>query len=74
MKVKVKLFATLRNSRFDVRDMELPDGCKIVDLINLLEIDQKDAAIIFINGVHGDFDSLLKEHDEVSIFPPVGGR
>jgi hypothetical protein len=38
--------------------MELPDECKVLDLIKLLKIDQKDAAIIFINGIHGDFDSL----------------
>ncbi len=73
MKLRVKLFATLRNGRFDIKDMELPDECKVLDLIKLLKIDQKDAAIIFINGIHGDFDSLLKENDEVSIFPPVGG-
>lgn len=73
MKAKIKLFATLRNGRFDISDMELADGTTIFTLINSLNIEKKDAAILFINGIHAELDSVIKEGDEVAIFPPIGG-
>ena len=73
MKAKIKLFATLRNGRFDISDMELADGTTIFTLINSLNIERKDAAILFINGIHAELDSVIKEGDEVAIFPPIGG-
>ncbi len=73
MKVKVKLFATLRNGRFDISNMELDDGTTISKLIGQLGIEEKDAAIIFINGIHGELNSFIKEDDDIAIFPPIGG-
>jgi len=73
MKAKIKLFATLRNGRFDISEMDLVEGTSIQDLIDHLGIEKKDAAIIFINGVHADLDSVIRESDDVAIFPPVGG-
>ncbi len=73
MIVKVKLFATLRTGRFEVSEMELSSNTKIYELVNKLRIDKKDAAIIFINGIHADFDSAVKDGDDVAIFPPIGG-
>ncbi|HPS59413.1 MAG TPA: MoaD/ThiS family protein [Spirochaetota bacterium] len=73
MKAKIKLFATLRTGRFEVSDLDLNDGTTISELLKLLEIGQKEAAIIFINGIHGDYDSVIKTGDEVAIFPPIGG-
>ena len=73
MNVKVKLFATLRNGRFDISEMELINGTTILALVEMLGIDKKDAAIIFINGVHAELDTVIKEGDDVAIFPPVGG-
>jgi len=73
MNVKVKLFATLRPGRFDVSDLELDEGASISELLNLLKIEEKEAAIIFINGIHADKTSIIKPGDEVAIFPPVGG-
>ena len=73
MKARIKLFATLRTGRFEAADLELNDGATISGLLTLLEIGQKEAAIIFINGIHGDYDSVIKNGDEVAIFPPIGG-
>ena len=73
MKTKIKLFATLREGRFDVSDLDLNEGTTISKLLILLKIEKKDAFIIFINGVHGDYDSVIKPGDEVAIFPPIGG-
>ncbi len=73
MKAKIKLFATLRNGRFDISDMDLDDGTTIQTLINSLHINERDAAILFINGIHAELNSIIKEGDEVAIFPPIGG-
>lgn len=73
MKAKIKLFATLRTGRFEVSEMELSEGTTIHDLINSLDIGVKEAAIIFINGIHAELDAVIKHGDEVAIFPPIGG-
>ena len=73
MKAKIKLFATLRNGRFDNSEMSFPEGTTILNVVEQLGIDKKDAAILFINGVHAELDSIINEDDDVAIFPPVGG-
>jgi sulfur carrier protein len=73
MKAKIKLFATLRNGRFDISEMEFTEGTTILDIIEHLRIDKKDAAILFINSVHAELNSVINEGDEVAIFPPIGG-
>jgi molybdopterin converting factor small subunit len=42
-------------------------------VIDQLKIDEKDVAILMINGRDGLLDTKLIEGDIVSIFPPVGG-
>ena len=73
MNIKVKLFATLRAGRFEISDFKLDEGATVRDVLKLLEIDEKEAAIIFINGVHADMAAMLKSGDELAIFPPIGG-
>jgi len=73
MKAKIKLFATLRNGRFDISEMNFTEGTTILNVVEQLGIDKKDAAILFINGVHAELDSIINEGDDVAIFPPVGG-
>ncbi len=73
MKVKVKLFATLRTGRFEISELEINDTASVHDILKLLDIDEKDAAIIFINGIHGLPGSILSAGDELAIFPPIGG-
>jgi len=73
MKAKIKLFATLRNGRFNISEMSFTEGTTILNVVEQLGIDKKDAAILFINGVHAELDSIINEGDDVAIFPPVGG-
>lgn len=73
MKAKIKLFATLRTGRFDEFLLDLEEQTTISDLLMMLKIEKKEAAIIFINGIHGDYDSVIKNGDEVAVFPPIGG-
>jgi molybdopterin converting factor small subunit len=73
MKVRVKLFATLRIGRDKDNIYELKDGTRAIDVINMLNIKLDDVKILLINGQDGDFDVQLKDGDVLSIFPPVGG-
>lgn len=73
MKLAVKLFATLRQNRFDQETLDLPDKSAVKDVVKLLEIPEKEAAILFINSRHAQLETILHEGDTLAIFPPVGG-
>lgn len=53
--------------------MNLPEGSTPKDIIKQLGIQEKDAAIIMINGRSKDLNTIIVENDIVAIFPPVGG-
>ena len=79
MIVKVKLFATLR--RYGPPDVKLGENFPVIldessdinQLLNKLKIPKDQAKIIMINGNISKRQEMLKEEDEVAIFPPVGG-
>lgn len=73
MKITVKLFATLRENRGKIIELDVEEGATPKDVAGLLHIPLQDAAIIMINGRGGDFERKLNEHDVVALFPPVGG-
>lgn len=73
MKIKVKLFATLRENRDKEQILDFSQGATPKDIIEKLNISQEEAAIIFVNGRSVKLDQTLEENDTVSIFPPVGG-
>ncbi|MGB7604995.1 MAG: MoaD/ThiS family protein [Lutisporaceae bacterium] len=73
MKITVRLFATFRDGRQKVLDMNLPETATPQSIIDALGIHQTDVAILLVNGRDGRFDKLLDDNDTVSLFPPVGG-
>ena len=78
MKVKVKLFATLREylpKDSDGRSclMDIDDKTTIEQIISTFNIPEEIPKIILVNGLNGTMDQTLKEGDELSIFPPVAG-
>lgn len=73
MKIKVKLFASLRAKHEKEMDLELHDAITPGDILDLLSISRGDAAIIMINGRHSKLSASLTEHDTVAFFPAVGG-
>jgi molybdopterin converting factor small subunit len=73
VKITVRLFATLRINNEKEMLMDLPEGATPKDIIERLNILEKDAAIILINGRGGKIDTVIAQNDTVSIFPPVGG-
>lgn len=73
MQVTIKLFATLRENRFDSKTVELPEGTTVLDIVKKLSISEKEAAIVFINSKHAGFHIVLQDGDILGMFPPVGG-
>jgi molybdopterin converting factor small subunit len=78
MKINVNLFATLsrfkpENTGKDPWEMECAAGITVGELFGLLKVPSANARIIFVNNVHANMETILKDGDQVGIFPPVGG-
>ena len=74
MTIDLRLFATLK--QFEPPSshaLQIKKGTSVRALVAQLGIPEIKAKLIFINGVKGDLDSILKDGDRVGIFPPVGG-
>lgn len=73
MIVEVRLFATFREGRFKKKEIEFPEGSSVGDLLEYLQIPEKEARILIVNGIAASAENKLSTHDVVSIFPPLGG-
>ncbi|MHA2294655.1 MAG: MoaD/ThiS family protein [Candidatus Hodarchaeales archaeon] len=80
MKIKVKLYATLRHKapkKVDIGEaftVHLDDNSSIKDLLIKLDIPKTDTKIVMINANTVDnLKKRLNKDDLVVIFPPVGG-
>lgn len=75
MRITVKLFAYLRQGRFKSSELELADLTSIGQVLDSLAISRQEMqlGILFINGRHAKFDSVLQDGDTLAIFPPVAG-
>lgn len=73
LNVTIKLFATLRQDRFDIAEKEFKSGTTINDVMQYLNLPEKDVSIIFVNGKHSKPDYTIQNHDTIAFFPPIGG-
>ena len=78
MQVTVKLYATLTRYGQGERSgtpfiMELSENTTLHELIDQLRIPPEETRIMFVNGIIQEFKYILKDGDEVGIFPPIGG-
>jgi molybdopterin converting factor small subunit len=73
VEVKVKLFATLREGRFDEKLMSLDEGSTPLSVIDAIGLAQDAVTVVFINSRHAAKDRPLAEGDVLALFPPVGG-
>ncbi len=78
MIVKVKLFATLRKylpglELGKAADINLEPDFSIADLYNFLQIPLEEIKLAYVNGIYCEPDTILKDGDEIGIFPPIGG-
>jgi molybdopterin converting factor small subunit len=73
MLITIKLFATLRDGRFEETTAEFPSGMTAGAIVRQLGLPEKEVTLIFINSRHADFVTALADGDVLSLFPPVGG-
>ncbi len=78
MHIQVNLFATL--SRYkpaggtkEALTMTCEDGATIQELLVQIGLPMEQVKLIFLNGVHAQADTVLRDGDRVGVFPPVGG-
>ncbi len=73
MTLTVKLFATFRQGRFEVAQLERPAGSTVGSLADDLRIPREEIGIVLVKGRHAELDHQPTAGDTVSIFPLVGG-
>lgn len=73
--VTVKFFATLREYGPDKEVLTIDKTSKVKLLFDKYNIPKDERrAIILVNGrPHKDLNTVLKDGDLISIFPPIGG-
>ncbi len=76
IKVKVKCFSTLRNAETcdfkDGTEHELFEGSNVHDLVEKLEISLEAIMIVFVNHKEVDFQTVLRNGDQVALSPKTG--
>ena len=73
MKVKIKLFASLKQFGPAEQEVDLPDNATIDDAINLIKLPEKYPLLKIVNGEHRPATHPLKDGDELALFPPIAG-
>ncbi len=73
--VTVKFFASLRQYGPDKDVLIIPENSKVRLLFEKYNIPKDERrAIILVNGrPHKDLNTIMKNGDIISIFPPIGG-
>jgi sulfur-carrier protein len=73
MTITIKLFASLREGRFEADKRALSEGATVRDALDLIGVSAAEAAVLFVNSRHADPERLLADGDSLAVFPPVGG-
>ncbi len=73
MKVRVKLFASLRQFGPDEQVAEFPEGTTISDVVRMLKVPSTIRLLRIVNGEHRPDDHVLKDGDDLALFPPIAG-
>ncbi|MDP3386564.1 MAG: MoaD/ThiS family protein [Eubacteriales bacterium] len=71
--IEIRYFATLRRNGLKKEVLSFEEGISVSKVLSEILIEEKDVAILLVNGIKVSFDKLLKDGDIVSLFPPVGG-
>ena len=73
MKVRVKLFASLRQFGPDEEMREFGDGTTIDQVVDMLKIPRTIRLLKIVNGEHRPADHVLQDGDDLALFPPIAG-
>ena len=73
MKVKIKLFASLREYGPEEQIIDLPDNATVEYAISLLKLPEKFPLLRIVNGEHRPPEYHLNDGDDLALFPPIAG-
>jgi molybdopterin converting factor small subunit len=73
MKITVKLFAVLQIGRFTEKELDVPFGSTVGDVVMGLALPPEHVDILLVNGRHVDREYLLQDGDLLSLLPMVEG-
>jgi len=74
VRIRLRLFASLqRRAPALPADYSLPGPKSIRALLPEINVPEDEVAIIILNGKRGTLDEILKDGDEVRLFPQIGG-
>ncbi|MBW2478167.1 MAG: MoaD/ThiS family protein [Deltaproteobacteria bacterium] len=73
MNITIKLFATFREGRFNIKEKQVPAETTVGQIVDELKIPVNELGIVLVNSRHVDTEQILKDGDTLSIFPLVGG-
>ena len=71
--IEVRFFATLREGRGKIAEIDAEEVSTAGELIRRFEIPAEEVSILLINGFHSKPEDPVKAGDVISLFPPVGG-
>jgi len=79
MRIRIRFFASFRQiTGVDSEELDVTEGLTVGTLIEDLKrrheaLEEKMKMLVAINGEYADPDTVLREGDEVALFPPVSG-
>jgi sulfur-carrier protein len=76
VKIEVRLYSVLQRylpGDGDAAVLELPEGARLSDVLNLLAIPREAERVTLVNGHHAEESTVLSEGDAVTLFPPIAG-
>lgn len=73
IKVEVRYFATFRKKGIKKETLFLEADSLVKELLKKADIEEKEVAILLVNGIKTTSNTKLNDGDIVSLFPPVGG-
>lgn len=78
MDIEINLYASLSRYKPEGTGRQswienCEQGTTISLLLRQLKIPKKEIKLVFLNGIHSNFETVLKHGDRLGVFPPVGG-
>jgi sulfur carrier protein ThiS len=73
MKINVKLVGLFQTSRFKQADRDYPQGTRVHEVVEDLQLPRQHFGITLVNGVHADSETVLHEGDKLVLMPIVDG-
>jgi len=73
LSLEVRCFASLARYNTAGGHAKIAALSTVDDLIRMFGIPAEEVAIVFVNGVHAEANTELRDGDRVGLFPAVGG-